>query len=114
VQSVWTIVIALTGRYEQILNYVIAMDFLFFGLTATTIFVFRRRAGLGEMNASDGYRMPGHPVSTAMFVAICWWVVANTIYRYPRNSLIGFVLLLAGIPVYWFWSRRARSRSVNS
>ena len=43
-QSVWTIVIALSGRYEQILNYVIAMDFLFFGLTATTIFVFRRRA----------------------------------------------------------------------
>jgi basic amino acid/polyamine antiporter, APA family len=114
VQSVWTIVIALTGRYEQILNYVIAMDFLFFGLTATTIFVFRRRVGRGEMNASDGYRMPGHPVSTAMFVAICWWVVANTIYRYPRNSLIGFVLLLAGIPVYWFWSRRARSRSANS
>jgi basic amino acid/polyamine antiporter, APA family len=114
VQSVWTVVIALTGRYEQILNYVIAMDFLFFGLTATTIFVFRRRVELGEMNASDGYRMPGHPVSTAMFVAICWWVVANTIYRYPRNSLIGFVLLLAGIPVYWFWSRRARSRSANS
>ena len=113
-QSVWTIVIALSGRYEQILNYVIAMDFLFFGLTATTIFVFRRRAARGEMNASHGYRMPGHPVSTAIFVAICWWVVANTIYRYPRNSLIGFVLLLAGIPVYWFWSLRAQSRSADS
>src|SRR5512140_2274832 len=113
-QSVWTIVIALSGRYEQILNYVIAMDFLFFGLTATTIFVFRRRAARGEMSASHGYRMPGHPVSTAIFVAICWWVVANTIYRYPRNSLIGFVLLLAGIPVYWFWSLRAQSRSADS
>lgn len=106
-QSVWTIVIALSGRYEQILNYVIAMDFLFFGLTATTIFVFRRRAARGEMNATAGYRMPGHPFSTAVFVAICWWVVGNTIYRYPQNSLIGFVLLLAGIPVYWFWSRKA-------
>ena len=113
-QSVWTIVIALSGRYEQILNYVIAMDFLFFGLTATTIFVFRRRAARGEMNASHGYRMPGHPVSTVIFVAICWWVVANTIYRYPRNSLIGFVLLLAGIPVYFFWSLRAQSRSADS
>ncbi len=113
-QSVWTMVIALSGRYEQILNYVISMDFLFFGLTATTLFVFRRRAARGEMNASDGYRVPGHPVSTVMFVAICWWIVANTIYRYPRNSLIGFVLLLAGIPVYWFWSRRALSRSANS
>ncbi len=108
-QSVWTIVIALSGRYEQILNYVIAMDFLFFGLTATTIFVFRRRAPRGEMSATAGYRMPGHPLSTAVFVAICWWVVGNTIYRYPQNSLIGFVLLLAGIPVYWFWSRKAPS-----
>jgi basic amino acid/polyamine antiporter, APA family len=112
-QSVWTMVIALSGRYEQILNYVIAMDFLFFGLTATTIFVFRRRAARGEMNASDGYRMPGHPVSTAIFVAICWWVVGNTIYRYPQNSLIGFILLFAGIPVYWFWSRRASSPSAD-
>jgi len=112
-QSVWTMVIALSGRYEQILNYVIAMDFLFFGLTATTIFVFRRRAAHGVMNPSAGYRMPGHPVSTAVFVAICWWVVANTIYRYPENSLIGFALLLAGIPVYWFWSRRTPSRSVH-
>ena len=110
-QSVWTIVIALSGRYEQILNYVIAMDFLFFGLTATTIFVFRRRAARGAMNASVGYRMPGHPVTTTVFVAVCWWVVANTIYRYPGNSLIGFALLLAGIPVYWFWSRRLSSRS---
>ena len=113
-QSVWTIVIALSGRYEQILNYVIAMDFLFFGLTATTIFVFRRRAARGEMNASRGYRVPGHPVSTAILLAICWWVVANTIYRYPRNSLIGFVLLLAGIPVYWFWSLLAQRRSADS
>jgi basic amino acid/polyamine antiporter, APA family len=113
-QSVWTMVIALSGRYEQILNYVISMDFLFFGLTATTIFVFRRRAARGEMNASQGYATPGHPVSTAVFVAICWWVVGNTIYRYPQNSLIGFALLLAGVPVYWLWRRRAASRAVVS
>ncbi|MGB7465434.1 MAG: amino acid permease [Candidatus Acidiferrum sp.] len=113
-QIAWTIVIALSGRYEQILNYVVSMDFLFFGLTATTIFVFRRRAARGEINASQGYRMPGHPVSTAIFVAICWWVVINTVYRYPQNSLVGFALLLAGIPVYWFWSRRTPPRSAKS
>jgi basic amino acid/polyamine antiporter, APA family len=113
-QSVWTIVIVLSGRYEQILNYVISMDFLFFGLTATSLFVFRRRAARGEMYASQAYRVPGHPVSTALFVAICWWIVANTVYRYPQNSLIGFVLLLAGIPVYWFWSRRPPLRSASS
>lgn len=112
-QSLWTIVIVFSGRYEQILNYVIPMDFLFFGLTATTIFVFRHRASRGAMAASAGYRVPGHPVTTALFVAVCWWVVANTIYRYPQNSLIGFALLLAGIPVYWLWSRKALSRSAK-
>ncbi|MGB9197196.1 MAG: amino acid permease [Terriglobales bacterium] len=113
-QSVWTIVIAASGRYEQILNYVISMDFLFFGLTATTIFVFRGRIARGEMRASADYQVPGHPVSTAVFAAICWWVVGNTIYRYPQNSLIGFGMLLAGVPVYWFWSWRRRLRSASS
>ena len=105
-QSVWTIVIALSGRYEQILNYVVSMDFVFFGLTATTIFVFRRRAA-ATGNSIGGYRVPGHPVTTILFVAICWWVVGNTLYRYPQNSLVGFAILLAGVPVYWLWSRRA-------
>ncbi|MGB9434091.1 MAG: amino acid permease [Candidatus Acidiferrum sp.] len=113
-QSVWTMVIALSGRYEQILNYVISMDFLFFGLTATTIFVFRRRATHAERKGGHDYAMPGHPVSTVLFVAICWWVVGNTLYRYPQNSLLGFALLLTGIPVYWFWSRRARPRTTGA
>jgi len=90
------------------------MDFLFFGLTATTIFVFRRRATHAERKGGHDYAMPGHPVSTVLFVAICWWVVGNTLYRYPQNSLIGFALLLAGIPVYWFWSRRARARTTGA
>jgi APA family basic amino acid/polyamine antiporter len=108
-QSVWTIVIALSGRYEQILNYVVSMDFLFFGLTASTIFVFRRRAALGLAGTPVGYRVPGHPLTTGLFVAICWWIVANTLYRYPENSLVGFGLLLAGVPVYWAGQRRNRS-----
>jgi basic amino acid/polyamine antiporter, APA family len=109
-QSIWTIVIAVSGRYEQILNYVVSMDFLFFGLTATTIFVFRRRVSRGQMIPGLGYRVPGHPLTTILFVAICWWVVGSAIFRYPKNSLVGYALLLAGIPVYWAWSRsKARS-----
>src|SRR5215475_10944629 len=107
-QSVWTIVIALSGRYEQILNYVVSVDFVSFGLTATTIFVFRRRARLGLMKESSGYKVPGHPVTTIIFVAVCWWVVGNAIYHYPQNSLVGYGLLLAGVPVYWLWRRKAK------
>jgi APA family basic amino acid/polyamine antiporter len=110
-QGVWAIVIALSGRYEQILNYVIAMDLLFIGLSATCIFVFRRQeARAATSTESDGvYRTPGHPFTTVGFAAACWLVVAATFYRYPHDSLIGLVITLAGLPVYFFWSSRNRT-----
>ena len=108
-QSVWTLVIALSGRYEQILNYVVSMDFIFFGLTASTLFVFRRRS----KDAVPPLKTPGHPWTTALFVAVCWLVVANTIYRYPANTLIGMAILLAGMPVYWFWRMRSQKFSTG-
>jgi APA family basic amino acid/polyamine antiporter len=54
--------------------------------------------------------MPGHPVTTTLFIAACWLVVANTLYKYPGNTIIGFAILLAGIPVYFFWGARQRQR----
>jgi APA family basic amino acid/polyamine antiporter len=104
-QSVWTVVVALSGRYEQILNYVVSMDFLFFGLTATCIFVFRRREKK-EVTNEGGFRVPGHPVTTLLFVTISWLVVVNTIFRYPANSLWGILVLVLGIPVYALWRRK--------
>ena len=104
-QSAWTIVVALSGRYEQILNYVVSMDFLFFGLTGASLFVFRRREGDG----GDGYRVPGHPLTTGVFVLVCWVVVINTVYKYPKNSLLGMAILLLGLPVYAFWAARQKS-----
>jgi APA family basic amino acid/polyamine antiporter len=106
-QSVWTAGIALTGKYEQILNFVIPIDFLFFGLSAACLFVFRWRERTVPVEGA-GFRVPGHPVTTIAFILACWLVVANTIYKYPRNSLIGVFILLCGLPVYWFWDRRRR------
>ncbi len=100
-QGLLAIIIALSGTYEQILNYVVSTDFIFFGLTATCVFVFRRRDG-----NSPGYRIPGHPVTTVLFVISSWLVVINTIFRYPGNSVIGLAIVCAGFPVYLFWSRR--------
>jgi APA family basic amino acid/polyamine antiporter len=110
-QSVWTIVIALSGRYEQILNYVVSMDFVFFGGTAATLFVFRHRQKHGKMAPVAGYRVPGHPYTTGIFVAICCWIVANTVYRYPQNSLVGYALLAAGVPVYFLWARNSTTKT---
>jgi APA family basic amino acid/polyamine antiporter len=114
VQSVWTIVVALSGRYEQILNYVVSMDFLFFGLTGASLFVFRRREARSAEKTTSGYRVPWHPFTTAAFVLISWLVVINTIYKYPRNSLLGMLILLLGVPVYAFWAAKNKTGEYES
>lgn len=107
-QGVLAIIIAFWGRYEQILNYVVSMDFIFFGLTACCVFVFRKRQLVAdELSTVRITRVPGHPWTTLLFVAVCWLVVVNTISRYPRNTLIGVAILVAGVPAYWFWKRRS-------
>jgi basic amino acid/polyamine antiporter, APA family len=107
-QSLWTVVIALSGKYEQILNFQAPIDFLFFGLTATCLLVLRRR-DRRETPREPGFRVPGHPVTTAVFILSCWVLVGNALYKYPRNSLIGVFILLLGLPVYALWQRRRRS-----
>ncbi|MCC6362389.1 MAG: amino acid permease [Bryobacterales bacterium] len=100
-QGVLAVVIALSGRYEQILNYVISCDFIFFGLTAAALFVFRRRN-----REHTGYLVPGHPFTTALFTASCALIVAGTVYSYPKESLAGWLILASGIPAYLFWRKR--------
>jgi basic amino acid/polyamine antiporter, APA family len=100
-QGLASIVIALSGTYEQILSYVVAVDFLFFGLTGLALFVFRHR-----LPASPSFRTPGHPITTAIFTLTCWIVVVGTFVRFPVNSAIGLGILLAGLPAYAFWRSR--------
>lgn len=99
-QGLLAILIALLGTYERILNYVVSVDVIFFGLTACCIFVFRRREQAGAT------RVPGHPFTTILFIAVCWLVAINTIFHFPTNTLIGIAILIAGIPAYWFWRQR--------
>jgi APA family basic amino acid/polyamine antiporter len=109
-QGLLAVVIALSGRYEQILNYVVSVDFIFFGLTAICIFVFRRRKENGEVAGANAITsVPGHPLTTGLFVVTCWLVVINTVYKYPENTLIGLAILFAGIPAYFFWRGRKTS-----
>jgi APA family basic amino acid/polyamine antiporter len=98
-QGAAAIAIALSGTYEQILGYVVSTDFLFFGLTGLALFIFRRRA------LAVSFRNPGHPATTALFIAACWIVVIGTVVASPVNSAVGYAILLAGLPAYWLWRK---------
>ena len=106
-QGALAIVIATSGRYEQILNYVVSIDSIFFGLTAACLFALRKRAAI-ENDNSEGrsYALKVNALVIIMFIAAEWLVAASAIYKDPRNSRIGVAILLAGIPVYFFWRGR--------
>jgi APA family basic amino acid/polyamine antiporter len=102
----WSGVLALSGSYEQILSYVIAMNFLFFGLSASCIFALRRRERQTGVMAADGYRAFGHPWTTGAFIVASGLIVVCSFWSFPVNSLIGYVIMLMGVPPFLYWRGR--------
>jgi APA family basic amino acid/polyamine antiporter len=101
-QGVWASVIVLFFQYYgPVLNYVVALDAVFFGLTGAALLVFRRRNPEGVR----GMAMPGHPYTTALFVIAFWTLAISTVVQFPGDAGMGVVILLLGVPVYLYWKR---------
>lgn len=103
VQGAWAIVLLFSGTYGALLDYVVFADWIFFGLTAATLFVLRRRDGDRVVSSL----VPLHPWTTLAFVAAAAYVVLGSLMSNPGNALRGGGLLLLGIPVFLHWRRRA-------
>jgi APA family basic amino acid/polyamine antiporter len=107
-QGVAAIVIACSGTYGEILNFEVTVDFIFFGMTAASLFILRRRQVGSE---SVIYRAPGHPFTTILFVLSCAGIVGSAIVASPVNSAIALWIMVAALPVYYYWSRFRRAHS---
>jgi basic amino acid/polyamine antiporter, APA family len=101
-QGLAAIIIACSGTYGEILNFEVTVDFIFFGMTAAALFILRRRS-IGSENVT--YRAPGHPFITMLFVLSCAGIVVSAVIASPRNSAIALCIMLAALPVYYFWTR---------
>jgi APA family basic amino acid/polyamine antiporter len=100
-QSAWASALALTGTYGDLLNTVVFADWIFFALTVAGLFVLRRRT-----SDPDGFRTPGYPWLPAAFVSVAAIVVFSVVREAPLRSATGAGLLLAGVPVYYYFARR--------
>lgn len=103
------IVLTLTGTFGQLVDYVTFGDWIFFGLTVAGLFIYRKREqGAGSRQQHGPFRVPGYPVTPALFVLAAGFVVYSAIRSNPINALIGAGLIALGIPVYLYWSRERR------
>src|SRR5512143_51954 len=108
-QAAWGAVLVLTGTYGELVDSVVFGDWIFFGLTVAALFLFRRRLP-PETRDRASFLTPGYPWVPGVFVVAAGVVVVSAIASSPRRALFGAVLLATGIPVYFFFARRAGRR----
>ena len=104
-QAAWASVLAVSGSYDTLTDSVIFASWLFYGLTAASLFVFRRQLP----DLVRPYRAWGYPVVPAVFILLTIGLLATTFIATPRQALIGMALIVAGLPFYFYWTRNGAS-----
>jgi APA family basic amino acid/polyamine antiporter len=103
-QSIWAAVLVLFwGTFENLISYVVFTDWIFFALAGASVIVLRWKMP----DAPRPYRVPGYPWVPLFFVATSSWFVAMTLVAKPAQAWAGIAFLGLGVPVYYFWKRRA-------
>lgn len=102
----WSIILALSGKYGALLDYVVFADWIFFSLTGVTLLVYRARERRGRPAGEPGFRAPLHPVLPLLFVLAGIYVVFGSVASNPGNAIRGAVILAVGVPVYLYHRKR--------
>jgi APA family basic amino acid/polyamine antiporter len=110
VQAVWASILALSGTYDQLTDYVVFASWLFYVLVTTAVFVLRRK-----LPEARSYKTPLYPYTPIAFIIVASWLVLNTLMARPVESIVGLVLIASGIPLYLFFRRgRVQAKSADA
>jgi APA family basic amino acid/polyamine antiporter len=101
----WSSVVVLSGWYDDLYNFVIFGSWILYLMTTLSVFVLRRK----QPSLVRPYRTLGYPIVPVLFVAVAAFLLLSTLRTRPRESLMGLVLMLLGVPFYYYWKRRAGS-----
>ena len=101
VQGVWACILALSGSFDTLTDYVIFGSWIFYALVTSSVFVFRRKMP----DAERPYKTFGYPVVPILFLLVAGWLILNTLWTNPKQSFFGIFLILIGLPVYYYLTR---------
>jgi basic amino acid/polyamine antiporter, APA family len=106
-QAAWSSMLVATGTFRALFTRVVYTEWIFFGMMTIGLFLLRHRPGLNRR-----YSVPGYPALPAIFAIAAFAVVMNRVVANPGETLSGLALVLAGLPVYFFWARKTLPRPV--
>ena len=107
--AAWAMVLAVSGTFEQLLTFVVFTGWIFYGLGALSVFVYRKR----QPNAHRPFRVPGYPVTPLLFVLSAAGLVLNTVITQPLRAAAGIGVVLLGTPAFFVWRARSRREHLN-
>lgn len=100
--SLWAALLVLSGRYEDLFNYVIFSSWILYGMATASVIVLRRK----RPDLHRPYKALGYPVVPVLFVLVAAALLFSTMQSRPRESLLGIGIILAGLPFYARWRKR--------
>jgi len=101
--SLWSCVVLLSGHFQELARLVVFTSWLAYAFTAASLIVLRWK----HPELRRPYRVIGYPFVPAAFVLVALALLYSTLVTYPRESGLGLVLIIAGLPFYFYWIRRA-------
>jgi basic amino acid/polyamine antiporter, APA family len=104
--SVWAGVLVLSGKYEELFDFVIFGSWILYAMATASVFVLRRT----RPDLPRPYRTIGYPIIPLLFLAGAVVLEISTLWTKPRESIAGIFLILLGLPLYFYWSRGAVRR----
>ncbi len=110
IQCIWASLLCLSGRYSDLLSYVIFVEVLFYMLTIIGIFILRKKMPDHERI----YKAPGYPVLPAIYILLAIGICAALIIYRPLYTWPGLIIVVLGIPIYYFLVRKNKKASLRA
>ncbi len=103
----WTVLLILSGTFNQLLTYTVFIMICFAFLAGISVFLLRRK----HQTNREIYHAWGYPVTPILFSAISGWIMLNTLWNHPWESLLGILVVVIGIPFYFYFERKSEKKN---
>jgi APA family basic amino acid/polyamine antiporter len=107
--TAWSCVLVVSGKYEELADFVVFGSWILYGMATASVFVLRRN----RPDMDRPYKTIGYPVVPVLFLIGATILEFSTLWTKPRESIAGILLILLGLPFYFYWRGKSRAASTE-